>query len=208
MKEKSKSMKPVLLAMGLGLILVAGVVLLRPSRKGEPSVALFSSSRQSRADFDVVATLPPSKPPPKADEVATAHQRLLAVALYQRRQMQDLYLDIVRRIHRKEPLSMALMEKERQWPSAQFAIDFSAFKNDRALYLISEEAILVDGQLEEIAERLLEILEFARTSPWDYPEAESVLAQRFEQLDRAIAGLAGEATPAAELFENAPAPDF
>lgn len=94
---------------------------------------------------------------PQSPEALRKYQ---ALAARHRDQMQNLYLEIVRELFRRNPRYTDHLGGVENWPLEQFTLDFRSFAEERRNYLNScpAEALEVENLLDEAASQLIALL--------------------------------------------------
>jgi len=128
------------------------------------------------------------EPSPRPEQRAALREEFVEVARHQRRQLERVYLAVLRRLAEGDPRYLAAVEGRSGWPYDQFEIDFAAFRQQRARYdqVLEEEERNIDALLEQIEEQLQQALsDFPlRPEAWD-PRGKRI-RERFQQLDQAL----------------------
>ncbi len=119
---------------------------------------------------------------------AAMRMEFLDLALYQRRQLEQLYLEVIRQLDEKNPRYLSLLDGRSGWPYDQFEIDFRAFRTDRARFerVWTGEDRQIDALLAETEGEMIRLLSDLAFQPGIFPEGRKRLLEKFEQLDEAI----------------------
>lgn len=128
------------------------------------------------------------EPSPRPEQRAALREEFLEVARHQHRQLERVYLAVLRRLAEGDPRYLAAVEGRSGWPYDQFEIDFAAFQRRRAQYeqALEEEERNIDALLEQIEELLQQILSDLLSRPEASRNREKSFREKFQQLDQAL----------------------
>ena len=122
------------------------------------------------------------------EQQAVMRKEFLDVALYQRRQLERPYLEVLRRLFERNPRYVSLWKGRSGWPYDPFEIDFHAFQCERAWFerAWTDEDRHIDALLGDIEEEMLQLLADFGYRPGAFSDGRKRLDEKSRQLDKAI----------------------
>jgi len=115
-------------------------------------------------------------------------REFLALARYQRRALEKVYLDTLQNIYLLEPDYVAQVEADLNWPSEVFELDFEAFRRQRAECgpILDGSAAEIHAWLDDLSGLLAgEVRDAVRGDP-AFSRAEKQIREDFGTLDKLI----------------------
>jgi len=199
-RSKSQWMMAGALAVSLGLVIALALFERsgREARLAEEAEDLPEALESLHGEEALYAVFLEADAPEEAtaevvltpEERTAMRRQFLGVALYQRRQLEKLYLEVVRRLFERNSRYISLLEGRSGWPYDQFEIDFRTFQADRARFrrALTDEDLGINALIKEAEEELTELLSSFALQPGAFPEGRKRLEEKFRQLDEAFEG--------------------
>lgn len=134
---------------------------------------------------DLLAPTPSPEMRLTDSERLTMQRKFLALAHYQRKAFERVYLDTLRRIYLLEPDYVAQAEADLNWPAEVFEQDFEAFRRVRARYgpVLDGSAEEIHAWLEDLSAMLVGGVRDAVRGDLVFSRVEKRIRQDFETLD-------------------------
>jgi hypothetical protein len=173
-----------------------GVEQRRPAQEEEQMEKAYqglSGDELSRAVYREAAGLAAeatAELPLSAEQRAFLREEFLEAARSQCRQLERLYLVVLRKLAEGDPRYLAAVEGRSGWPYDQFEIDFRAFQRQRAGYrpALSDDDREIDARLEAMESELQQVLSGLPSRREAFDEIEDDLRQQLQRLAQEIKG--------------------